>query len=47
MLRWNDVRIATQSVFGTRIELRLNDPADSTIDRKLAETIRPTGPAAP
>jgi len=39
MLRWNDVRIATQSMFGTRIELRLNDPADSTVDRKLSETL--------
>ncbi|MFF9805593.1 type VII secretion protein EccCa [Streptomyces coeruleorubidus] len=39
MLRWNDVRIATQSMFGTRIELRLNDPADSSIDRKLSETL--------
>uniref|UniRef100_UPI003EBB37AD type VII secretion protein EccCb n=1 Tax=Streptomyces tabacisoli TaxID=3156398 RepID=UPI003EBB37AD len=39
MLRWNDVRIATQSMFGSRIELRLNDPADSSIDRKLSETL--------
>ncbi|MGA4839868.1 type VII secretion protein EccCb [Streptomyces sp. G45] len=39
MLRWNDVRIATQSMFGTRVELRLNDPTDSTVDRKLAETV--------
>ncbi|NGO07566.1 type VII secretion protein EccCa [Streptomyces sp. HC44] len=39
MLRWNDVRIATQSMFGTRVELRLNDPADSSIDRKLSETL--------
>ncbi|NUV61626.1 type VII secretion protein EccCb [Streptomyces sp. CAI-85] len=39
MLRWNDVRIATQSMFGTRIELRLNDPADSSVDRKLSETL--------
>jgi S-DNA-T family DNA segregation ATPase FtsK/SpoIIIE len=39
MLRWNDVRIATQSLFGTRVELRLNDPADSTVDRKLSETL--------
>ncbi|MBO2465246.1 type VII secretion protein EccCa [Actinomadura violacea] len=39
MLRWHDVRIAMQSNFGRRIELRLNDPADSAIDRKLAETI--------
>ncbi|MEU6260392.1 type VII secretion protein EccCa [Streptomyces sp. NPDC047043] len=41
MLRWNDVRIATQSLFGTRVELRLNDPADSSIDRKLSETLAP------
>lgn len=39
MLRWNDVRIATQSLFGTRIELRLNDPSDSSVDRKLSETL--------
>ncbi len=26
MLRWNDVRIAVQSTFGQRVELRLNDP---------------------
>ncbi|MEU6280440.1 type VII secretion protein EccCa [Streptomyces sp. NPDC047028] len=39
MLRWNDVRIATQSMFGSRIELRLNDPADSSVDRKLSETL--------
>ncbi|MDX6363304.1 MAG: segregation ATPase FtsK/SpoIIIE, family, partial [Streptomyces sp.] len=44
MLRWNDVRIATQSVFGTRVELRLNDPADSSIDRKLSETLSPDTP---
>ena len=39
MLRWNDVRIATQSNFGTRVELRLNDPSESSIERKLAETL--------
>ncbi|MFE8008667.1 type VII secretion protein EccCa [Streptomyces sp. NPDC057418] len=44
MLRWNDVRIATQSAFGTRVELRLNDPAESSIDRKLAETLSPDEP---
>ncbi|MFB9465770.1 type VII secretion protein EccCa [Streptomyces cinereospinus] len=41
MLRWNDVRIATQSQFGTRVELRLNDPGESSIDRKLAQTLSP------
>ncbi|MFG3252687.1 type VII secretion protein EccCa [Streptomyces sp. NPDC048172] len=44
MLRWNDIRIATQSTFGTRIELRLNDPAESTVKRKLAETLSPDEP---
>lgn len=39
MLRWNDVRIATQALFGTRVELRLNDSGDSSIDRKLSETL--------
>ncbi|MFX4291082.1 type VII secretion protein EccCa [Streptomyces bohaiensis] len=42
MLRWNDVRINAQSSFGSRLELRLNDPHDSGIDRKLMETV-PTG----
>ncbi|MFF0166333.1 type VII secretion protein EccCa [Streptomyces prasinus] len=44
MLRWNDVRIATQSLFGTRVELRLNDPADSSVDRKLSATLPPDAP---
>lgn len=44
MLRWNDVRIATQSNFGTRVELRLNDPTESSVDRKLAETLSPDEP---
>ncbi|WP_406730538.1 type VII secretion protein EccCa [Streptomyces sp. NBC_01794] len=44
MLRWNDVRIATQSMFGTQLELRLNDPTDSSIDRKLSETLSPDNP---
>ncbi|MDT0443423.1 type VII secretion protein EccCa [Streptomyces johnsoniae] len=39
MLRWNDVRIGAQSAFGTRVELRLNDPVDSGIDRRLAQTL--------
>ncbi|MFD9358245.1 type VII secretion protein EccCa [Streptomyces sp. NPDC060031] len=44
MLRWNDVRIAAQSNFGTRVELRLNDPSESSIERKLAETLAPDEP---
>ncbi|MEU7179934.1 MULTISPECIES: type VII secretion protein EccCa [Streptomyces] len=44
MLRWNDVRIAVQSNFGTRDELRLNDPSESSIDHKLAATLSPDEP---
>ncbi|MBB5933920.1 type VII secretion protein EccCb [Streptomyces zagrosensis] len=44
MLRWNEVRIVAQSAFGTRIELRLNDPSDSTVNRRLAETLSPDEP---
>lgn len=40
LLRWNDLRMALQPSFGTRLELRLNDPADSVVDRKLAATLR-------
>lgn len=39
--RWNDLRAAQQNLIGTKVELRLNDPADSTIARKLNATIRP------
>lgn len=44
MTRWNDLRLATQPLIGTRVELRLNDPADSSIARKLAATIRADQP---
>ncbi|GIH17659.1 type VII secretion protein EccCa [Rugosimonospora africana] len=44
MLRWNDVRIALQATFGSRVELRLGDPTDSSIGRRLAETIRADRP---
>jgi DNA segregation ATPase FtsK/SpoIIIE, S-DNA-T family len=44
MLRWNDLRIALQPAFGTRLELRLNDPGDSATDRRLAATIRADQP---
>ncbi|MEI2765444.1 MAG: type VII secretion protein EccCa [Dermatophilaceae bacterium] len=37
--RWGDLRIAQQTLFGTRIELRLNDPSDSILDRKLSQTL--------
>lgn len=44
MTRWNDLRMAQQPLIGTKLELRLNDPADSVIGRKLAATIRSTQP---
>ncbi|BDZ50312.1 hypothetical protein GCM10025867_25530 [Frondihabitans sucicola] len=40
LTRWNEVRMNLQPLIGTRLELRLNDPSDSVIDRKLAQTIR-------
>lgn len=39
MGRWGEMRMAHQSLFGHRIELRQNDPSDSIIDRKLASII--------
>jgi S-DNA-T family DNA segregation ATPase FtsK/SpoIIIE len=39
MTRFNELRLAHQALFGTRVELRLNDPADSTIDRKLSAVL--------
>ncbi|MDT9593443.1 type VII secretion protein EccCa [Nocardioides zeae] len=40
--RWADFRSAMRDVFGTRLELRLGDPVDSEIDRKIAALV-PTG----
>ncbi|GAB2870687.1 type VII secretion protein EccCa [Nocardioides pacificus] len=40
--RWADFRAAMRDVFGTRLELRLGDPLDSEIDRKVA-TLVPEG----
>lgn len=37
--RMNEVRLAQQAFFGTRIELRLGEPAESAHGRKLAESI--------
>lgn len=37
--RWNELRLNLQPLVGTRLELRLNDPADSQIARKLAATL--------
>ncbi|WP_240641494.1 type VII secretion protein EccCa [Nocardioides ferulae] len=40
--RWSDFRSAMRDLFGTRLELRLGDPMDSEIDRKVAQLV-PTG----
>ncbi len=40
--RWADYRAAMRDVFGTKLELRLGDPVDSEVDRKVAALV-PTG----
>ncbi|OBK52454.1 type VII secretion protein EccCb [Mycobacterium kubicae] len=37
--RWAEVRPALKDQIGTRIELRLGDPADSEVDRKQAQRV--------
>ncbi|MEZ0577719.1 type VII secretion protein EccCa [Nocardioides sp. MH1] len=37
--RWSDLRPALRDQLGTRLELRLGDPADSEIDRKAATAV--------
>ncbi|MGQ7788947.1 FtsK/SpoIIIE domain-containing protein [Nesterenkonia sp. K-15-9-6] len=37
--RWNEVRIAQQGFFGTRLELRLSEPAESSHGRKTAAKV--------
>lgn len=37
--RWSEVRPSLRDQIGTRIELRLGDPADSEIDRKAAQHV--------
>lgn len=37
--RLNELRLAHQALFGNKLELRLNDPADSSIDRKLSAVL--------
>ncbi|HEX4472886.1 MAG TPA: type VII secretion protein EccCa [Nocardioides sp.] len=42
--RWADYRAATRDLIGTRLELRLGDPLDSEIDRRLAAAVPPGRP---
>src|SRR3954454_3206774 len=37
--RWADFRAAMRDMFGSRLELRLGDPLDSEIDRRLAALV--------
>ncbi|WP_163540725.1 type VII secretion protein EccCa [Occultella kanbiaonis] len=37
--RWIDFRTQVKDVFGTKLELRLGDPMDSDIDRKVAANV--------
>ncbi len=42
--RWNEIRPALRDSIGTRIELRLNDPTESEVGRRLAAHIPPATP---
>ncbi|WP_307849702.1 type VII secretion protein EccCa [Qaidamihabitans albus] len=37
--RWMDMKMNTRDIFGTRLELRLGDPADSVVGRRQAMTV--------
>ncbi|MBG0560947.1 type VII secretion protein EccCa [Actinoplanes aureus] len=37
--RWMDFRPAVRDLFGSRLELRLGDPADSIVNRRAAQTV--------
>jgi S-DNA-T family DNA segregation ATPase FtsK/SpoIIIE len=42
--RWADFRAAMRDMFGSRLELRLGDPLDSEIDRRIAASVPPNRP---
>jgi S-DNA-T family DNA segregation ATPase FtsK/SpoIIIE len=42
--RWMDLRPAIRDLFGSRLELRLGDPADSLISRKAAGNVPESSP---
>src|SRR4029079_1274882 len=42
--RWADFRAAMRDMFGSRLELRLGDPLDSEIDRRIAPSVPPNRP---
>ncbi len=42
--KWTEFRPAVRDLFGTRLELRLGDPYESEIDRKLATNVPESAP---
>jgi uncharacterized protein YukE len=44
--RWGDVRMNLRDAIGARLELRLNDPAESEVNRRAARLIPSAGPGA-
>ena len=42
--RWAEIRPAIREAFGTRLELRLNDPMESDFGRKVAESVPTDAP---
>jgi len=42
--RWAEIRAALKDMIGTRLELRLGDPADSEVDRGLARAVPVAAP---
>ncbi|MBV9207155.1 MAG: type VII secretion protein EccCa [Actinobacteria bacterium] len=42
--KWSEFRPAIRDLFGTRLELRLGDPYESEIDRRLAANVPETSP---
>jgi len=42
--RWYDLRQSLKDLFGSRVELRLGDPSDSIVNRRVAANVPPSVP---
>jgi DNA segregation ATPase FtsK/SpoIIIE, S-DNA-T family len=42
--RWADFRATLKDLFGSRLELRLGDPGDSAVNRRVAANVPPAAP---
>jgi S-DNA-T family DNA segregation ATPase FtsK/SpoIIIE len=42
--RWSDFRASVKDLFGSKVELRLGDPVDSHVNRRLAANVPPATP---